>query len=68
MIIMQTLDALKRKKHIEASKLGKVVFEHATPNGESICIQYHPKGVAGTVQRKEKTQVQMLTGCAEQVV
>ena len=47
MIIMQTLDALARKKHIEEKKLGKVIFEHETDGGESICVQYHPKGIPG---------------------
>ena len=45
MIIMQTEDAKKRCKYIEAKKLGKVIFEHEYP--DSICIQYHPKGIKG---------------------
>ena len=49
MIIMQTLDAVARKKHIQESGLGEVIFEHMAAYGESVCIQYHPKGFAGGV-------------------
>jgi hypothetical protein len=47
MIIMQTLDAAAWRKHIEENKLGKVIFGHDNEGGESICVQYHPKGVPG---------------------
>jgi hypothetical protein len=47
MIIMQTLDVAARRKHIEQNKLGRVIFGHGLEGGESICVQYHPKGVPG---------------------
>jgi len=47
MIIMQTLDANARKEYIERSNLAKVIFSHELE--DSICIQYHPKGIAGGV-------------------
>jgi hypothetical protein len=46
MIIMQTLDAEKRKKHVLDNKLGKVIWEH--PSEDSYAVQYHPKGIKGT--------------------
>jgi len=49
MITMQTLDAMARKKFVEEKGLGKVIFVHEVEGGESVCVQYHPKGVAGTV-------------------
>ena len=45
MIIMQTEDAKKRRKHIEAKGLSRVIFEHDL--GDSVCIQYHPRGIKG---------------------
>jgi hypothetical protein len=42
---MQTLDAPARRKYIESKKLAKVIFSHELE--ESICIQYHPKGIKG---------------------
>jgi predicted nucleic acid-binding protein len=47
MIIMQNLDALKRKKHIEENKLGKVIWEHL--GEDSHAVQYHPKGIKGAI-------------------
>lgn len=47
MIIMQTEDAKKRREYIEAKKLAKVIFEHEFH--DSICIQYHPKGIKGAL-------------------
>lgn len=47
MIIMQTLDAIARQKHIEQNKLGRTIFVHEADGGESICVQYHPKGIPG---------------------
>jgi hypothetical protein len=46
MIIMQNEDAKKRREHIEAKGLAKVIFEHTFE--DSVCIQYHPKGIKGT--------------------
>jgi len=45
MIIMQTLDAAKRKKMIESKGFSKVIwgYEH----GDVACAQYHPKGIKG---------------------
>ena len=48
MIIMQTVDALARKAYIESERLSSVIFCHETE--DSICVQYHPKGIRGTVQ------------------
>ncbi|KAI1608786.1 hypothetical protein EDD37DRAFT_386811 [Exophiala viscosa] len=45
MIIMQTSDAVARKRYIESKQLAKVIFHHS--HGDSECIQYHPKGIAG---------------------
>jgi hypothetical protein len=45
MIIMQTEDAKKRREHIEAKGLSKVIFEHE--HQDAICIQYNPRGVKG---------------------
>lgn len=45
MIIMQTLDASARRKHIEDNKLCPVIFSHELE--DSVCIQYHPKGIKG---------------------
>ena len=45
MIIMQTEDAKKRREHIEAKGLSRVIFEHDL--GDSVCIQYHPRGIKG---------------------
>lgn len=46
MVIMQTEDAKKRREHIQANDLAKVIFEHEYE--DSVCIQYHPKGFKGT--------------------
>jgi hypothetical protein len=45
MIIMQTEDAKKRREHIEAAGLSKVIFEHE--HLDAVCIQYHPRGIKG---------------------
>ncbi|KIV97450.1 hypothetical protein PV10_01201 [Exophiala mesophila] len=45
MIIMQTIDAVARRKYIESQKLAKVIFDHV--HDDAVCIQYHPKGVPG---------------------
>jgi F420-dependent methylenetetrahydromethanopterin dehydrogenase len=47
MIIMQTEDAKKRREHIEAKGLSRVIFEQSF--ADSVCIQYHPKGIKGTL-------------------
>ncbi|KAK2741378.1 hypothetical protein FQN57_005662 [Myotisia sp. PD_48] len=47
MIIMQTLDAVRQRGYIESNNLRKVIYSHSKP--ESVCIQYHPKGVKGGV-------------------
>jgi hypothetical protein len=46
MIIMQTSDAVGRREYIQKKGLGKVIFTHET--GDSVCVQYHPKGIRGT--------------------
>ena len=45
MIIMQTLEAAKRREYIESKKLAKVIFTHS--HGDVDCTQYHPKGITG---------------------
>ncbi|KAK2812266.1 hypothetical protein FQN50_001624 [Emmonsiellopsis sp. PD_5] len=45
MIIMQNGDAKKQRAHIESKGLGKVIYTHEDEN--SVCIQYHPKGIKG---------------------
>ncbi|KAK2767069.1 hypothetical protein FQN54_006388 [Arachnomyces sp. PD_36] len=47
MIIMQTGDAVARRSFIESQKLAKVIFSREYE--ESVCIQYHPKGIKGGV-------------------
>lgn len=50
MIIMQTLDAAARRRHIESNGLAKVIFSHSHSHDDDDhvqCIQYHPKGIAG---------------------
>ncbi|KAI8931559.1 hypothetical protein NX059_011214 [Plenodomus lindquistii] len=47
MIIMQTENAQKRREHIEAQNLAKTIFTHQL--SDSVCIQYHPKGIKGGV-------------------
>ena len=45
MIIMQNLNAQKRRQYIETAKHSKVIFEHH--HDDVSCIQYHPKGIKG---------------------
>jgi hypothetical protein len=45
MIIMQTEDAIARRNYLQSNKLAKVIFTHE--GEESVCIQYHPKGIKG---------------------
>jgi hypothetical protein len=45
MIIMQNLDAAKRRKYIESEKLSSVIFDHI--HDDVVCVQYHPKGLKG---------------------
>ena len=45
MIIMQTLNASSRRQYLESNGLAEVIFSHESE--ESVCIQYHPKGIKG---------------------
>ena len=45
MIIMQTENAVARRSFIESQKLAKVI--HSLEGEDSVCIQYHPKGIKG---------------------
>jgi hypothetical protein len=45
MIIMQTMDATKRRFSIESRGLAKVIYSHEYD--DAVCIQYHPKGIPG---------------------
>jgi len=47
MIIMQTEDAKKRRSVIESKGLAKVIF--SVEHGDSVCIQYHPRGIKGNL-------------------
>lgn len=49
MIIMQTLDAAARRKHIESNGLAKVIYGYE--HDDVVCVQYHPKGVPGKCHR-----------------
>ncbi|KIW14451.1 hypothetical protein PV08_07235 [Exophiala spinifera] len=58
MMIMQTVDADARRRYIESHGLASVVFSHSHPGSgtadnaiepESVCIQYHPRGVPGGI-------------------
>lgn len=46
MIIMQTEDAKKRREYIESKGLSKVIWGY--DHGDTVCVQYHPKGIKGT--------------------
>ena len=46
MIIMQTEDARKRREYIESKGLSKVIWGY--DHGDTVCVQYHPKGIKGT--------------------
>lgn len=45
MIIMQTMNADKRRAYIESKGLSKVIYSHQ--HDDVHCIQYHPKGIKG---------------------
>lgn len=45
MIIMQTEDAKKRRQYIESQGLAKVIT--AQDHGDTVVVQYHPKGIKG---------------------
>lgn len=45
MIIMQTEDAEKRRDHIKANNLARVIFEQQ--HEDAVCVQYHPKDIKG---------------------
>lgn len=45
MLIMQTTDASARRSYLESRGLAKVIFSHEEE--ESVCVQYHPKGIRG---------------------
>lgn len=47
MIIMQTEDAKKRRENIEANGLAKVIYDY--DHGDTVCVQYHPKGIKGAL-------------------
>lgn len=47
MIIMQTSSAIQRRQCLQSNSLAKVIFEHKLE--DSICIQYHPRGIKGGV-------------------
>jgi hypothetical protein len=47
MIIMQTSSAIQRREYLQSNNLTKVIFEHKLE--DSVCIQYHPKGIKGGV-------------------
>ncbi|KAI9709946.1 MAG: hypothetical protein M1820_003024 [Bogoriella megaspora] len=47
MVIMQTTNAAKQKERIEAKGLAKVIYTHE--EDDSICVQYHPKGIKGGI-------------------
>jgi hypothetical protein len=47
MVIMQTSGAIRRREYLQSSNLAKVIFEHKLE--DSVCIQYHPKGIKGGV-------------------
>jgi hypothetical protein len=47
MIIMQTHSAIARRDYLQSHNLARVIFEHELE--ESVCMQYHPKGIKGGV-------------------
>ena len=47
MIIMQSASAVARRDYLSSSNLAKVIFTHELE--DSVCIQYHPKGIKGGV-------------------
>ena len=48
MIIMQTADAIARREYLESNKLATPIFSHE--GEDSVCVQYHPKGIKGKVR------------------
>lgn len=46
MIIMQTEDAKMRRQYIESKGLSKVITSQE--HGDTVFVQYHPKGIKGT--------------------
>lgn len=51
MIIMQTSDAASRRSYIETQSpaLAKVIWGYEKAEEGVVCVQYHPKGIAGSV-------------------
>jgi len=47
MIIMQTASAIARRDHLTFSNQAKTILSHELE--DSVCIQYHPKGIKGGV-------------------
>jgi hypothetical protein len=50
MIIMQTMNADKRRAYIESKGLSKVIYSYQ--HDDVHCIQYHPKGIKGSCASK----------------
>ena len=53
MIIMQTMNADKRRAYIESKGLSKVIYSYQ--HDDVHCIQYHPKGIKGKLLHLFKT-------------
>jgi len=47
MIIMQTEDASARRDYLQSNKLAQVILNHESE--DSVCVQYHPKGITGGI-------------------
>lgn len=62
MIIMQTIDAKKRKEHIESKGLAKVIYTHESKG--SYGVQYHPKGILGPYHDSLNIVSNLLTALA----
>ncbi|KAF2260672.1 hypothetical protein CC78DRAFT_536259 [Lojkania enalia] len=58
MIIMQTEDAKKRREYIESKGLAKVIWGYE--RGDTVCVQYHPKGVKGGMMPEVDSQAPSL--------
>ena len=59
MIIMQTEDAKKRRDYIESKGLAKVITSQE--HGDTVFVQYHPKGIKGKRSREQAVVSRSLT-------
>ena len=66
MIIMQTEDASARRDYLQSNKLAQVILNHESE--DSVCVQYHPKGITGTQVLCHLSQAEIDIWCLSQVL